>query len=102
MSTTERVSPIDYNERQLQELEAEKAYMAEYVENRKPYWMNLRHPRGEELQWELNNYAPLAHYDIAIERVADRIDTEFRPDGGWTGYDETPENGSNTYDDHPR
>lgn len=72
----------DYYANQLQELKAEKEYMAEFVEKEKPYWLSLRHPRDDEMQWDLWNYAPLAHYDIAMEQVREEMDDEVRTDGG--------------------
>lgn len=70
---------------QLTELQAERDYIEEYVADRKPYWMNLRHPRDGELQWELNNYAPLAHYDLAIQELLDghHEKEDARTDGGY-------------------
>lgn len=64
----------------------------QFVEEEKPYWMNLRNPRDGEMQYELNNYFPEAHYkraiDDALERevVEDLFDEddvdEILPDGG--------------------
>ena len=51
----------------------------EYVENRKPYWLNLRHPRRDEMRFELNNYFPDAHYRRAIKRAQE---DQLVPDGG--------------------
>ena len=69
---------------QLYELVAEREYMAEYVEHRKPYWRTLRHPRNGAMQWDLWNYAPLAHYDRAIEETRERLASEVRTDGGYS------------------
>lgn len=69
------MSPITDNqdrEDQLTELEAEREHMKAYVAERKPYWMNLRNPWDGQLQWELNNYAPLAHYDLAIADIREQ------------------------------
>jgi len=74
---------------QLTELAAERDYMAECVDERKPYWLGLRHPRDGEMTWDLWNYAPLAHYDLAMDRVRDRVDDhdhdadDVRMDGGY-------------------
>jgi len=57
--------------------------MAEYVDQRKPYWLTLRHPRDREMYWDLWNYAPLAHYDRAIDELQDQLDAEVRTDGGY-------------------
>jgi hypothetical protein len=66
------------------ELEAEREYIADYVVHRKPYWLTLRHPRDGEMQWDLWNYAPLAHYDRAIAETWERLDREVRTDGGYS------------------
>ena len=82
----ERTTDQNYPQEQLLELEAERDYMARYVEERKPYWLSLRHPRDGELQWELNNYAPLAHHDRAITAIEDWLDDDHdrvAPDGGY-------------------
>ena len=81
------MSPIaddSYLADQLYELEAEREYMAEYVEHRKPYWLTLRHPRDGEMQWDLWNYAPLAHYDRAIDETREQLDDAVRTDGGYS------------------
>jgi hypothetical protein len=55
--------------------------------------MNLRNPRDGEMQYELNNYFPEAHYKLAIDEALEReiredlIDEdddfdEMLPDGG--------------------
>lgn len=77
------VSITDFYAEQLQELKAERAYMKDYVANRKPYWLNLRHPRGDEMRWELNNYFPDAHYRMAIEEAEARLDYDVETDGGY-------------------
>lgn len=63
------------------------------MEEEKPYWMNLRNPRDGEMQYELNNYFPEAHYKLAIDGALEReiredlfeddddVD-EMLPDGG--------------------
>jgi choline dehydrogenase-like flavoprotein len=82
--------PDDALQDQLRELAAGREYMREYVAERKPYWLNLRQPWDDELQWELNNYAPLAYYDRAIATVQaaededeDGIEEDVAPDGGY-------------------
>lgn len=77
-----QIADSNYLESQLQELEAECAYMADYVANRKPYWLGFRHPRDGEMRWDLWNYAPLAHYDRVIEQTRERLEAEPRTDGG--------------------
>lgn len=65
-------------------LEAEKEAGLEYVAEEKPYWLSLRHPRDEPMQWALFNYFPAAHYDkriAALEAMQEDYD-ELRPDGG--------------------
>jgi len=52
----------------------------QYVEDRKPYWLNLRNPYDGELQYELNNYWPDFHYRKAMEQAEE--DGELLPDGG--------------------
>lgn len=69
----------------IEDLEEERNDLKSYVEERKPYWMNLRHPRGQEMRFELDNYFPDAHYEKAIEQLTmdGRIDQDdLRPDGG--------------------
>ena len=39
--------------------------------------MNLRNPRDGEMQYELNNYFPEAHYKLAIDEALER---EIRED----------------------
>lgn len=77
------IADDSYLEGQLYELEAERAYMADYVEHRKPYWLTLRHPRDGEMQWDLWNYAPLAHYDRAINELQEQLDESVQTDGGY-------------------
>jgi hypothetical protein len=60
----------------------------QYVQDEKPYWMNLRNPYDGELQWELNNYFPDFHYRKAVEEADYHLDTEagqeLRTDGGYS------------------
>jgi hypothetical protein len=50
-----------------------------YVAERKPYWVNLRAPRDDEMYFDLNNYFPAFHYEQAINELDDE---ELIPDGG--------------------
>lgn len=77
------IADDSYLEDQLAELKAEREHTREYVANRKPYWLTLRHPRDGAMQWDLWNYAPLAHYDRAIEQTRERLESEVRTDGGY-------------------
>ena len=65
-----------------------------YVEEEKPYWMNLTGGTSfsGELRYELENYFPEAHYKKAIDRaLEDEAVEEILPDGGsrtqyyWSG-----------------
>jgi hypothetical protein len=67
-----------------------------YVEEEKPYWMNLRGGTtfSGQLRFELENYFPKAHYKEAIDQAfQDEIRDELVPDGGrrtqyyWSGDD---------------
>lgn len=67
-----------------------------YVEEEKPYWLNLRGGTtfSGELRFELENYFPEAHYKEAIdEAFHDKAEEEILPDGGsktqyyWSGED---------------
>jgi len=81
---------------QVQELIDEYAEQRRYVEEEKPYWMNLTGGTSfaGPLRYELENYFPEAHYERAIDKafrelVEDRLET----DGGsrtqyyWSGED---------------
>ncbi|MDY6778799.1 MAG: hypothetical protein SVU32_09105, partial [Candidatus Nanohaloarchaea archaeon] len=67
----------------------------QYVKERKPYWLSLRHPRDGEMQFDLFNYFPDMHYREAVEQAGYHVDDteepEVRPDGGsrtqyyWSG-----------------
>lgn len=46
---------------EIEDLAAELEAQKKYVEEEKPYWVNLRSPRDGEMHWELNNYYPEYH-----------------------------------------
>lgn len=52
----------------------------EYVEEHKPYWMNLRAPRNGELYWDLSTIFPDWHYRQGIQSFDD---DNLRSDGGY-------------------
>jgi len=53
------------------------------VEEEKPYWLSLQHPRDGEMKWSLFNYFPAAHYKRAIDQAfQDRARDRLEPDGG--------------------
>jgi hypothetical protein len=65
-----------------------------FVEEEKPYWLNLTGGTGfsGELRYELENYFPEAHYEKAIDQAfQEKAEDEIRPDGGsgtqyyWSG-----------------
>lgn len=64
------------------ELLNEYVEQKQYVEDEKPYWLSLRHPRREEMQWDLFNYFPEAHYEMAVDQAL--MDQVLEPDGGTT------------------
>lgn len=67
----------------------------QYVQDEKPYWLSLRHPRDGEMHFDLFNYFPDAHYRAAVEDAGYQLDEEQEvvPDGGsrtqyyWSGDD---------------
>jgi hypothetical protein len=68
----------------------------QYVEEEKPYWMNLTGGTSFSgpLRFELENYFPEGHYKQAIdEAFQEQARKELRPDGGsrtqyyWSGED---------------
>lgn len=68
---------------EIERLEREKRAGVGYVAERKPYWLSLRHPRGEAMRWDLFNYFPAGHYDRRIADLeAERATGDLRPDGG--------------------
>lgn len=66
-----------------------------FVEERKPYWLNLTGGTSfsGELRFELENYFPEAHYKQAVDKAFEEEVTEPVPDGGsltqyyWSGED---------------
>lgn len=81
--------PYGSAEELAEELIDEYAWKKSYVEERKPYWLSLRHPRDGEMHWELYSYFPAGHYEMAIDaaiRLAaiEEFDLEgdLQPDGG--------------------
>lgn len=67
-----------------------------YVEEEKPFWMNLTGGTAfsGELRYELENYFPEAHYKQAIDQAfREEAEDELLPDGGsrtqyyWSGED---------------
>lgn len=83
ISTISDASDLDPEfeiEQEIQELETEKVETEEYVELRKPHWLFLDASRGEEMEYGLFNYAPLAHYDIRIRELEEELDVEDTDD----------------------
>ena len=64
---------------QVQHLDLTYDETVRYAEEIHPYWLLLRHPRDDALQWALFDYFPAAHYKWARRRSADNIET----DGGF-------------------
>lgn len=73
----------------------EYAKQKTYVEEKKPYWLTFRHPRNGEMHYELWNYFPGGHYELAIDAALDlhtmqlaqeeidhNEDHDLLPDGG--------------------
>lgn len=60
---------------ELLELKKKRELLEKRVEE-KPYLMNLRKPVGEEMRFELESYAPLGHYDIKIQEIADKLNLD--------------------------
>jgi hypothetical protein len=65
-----------------------------FVEEEKPYWLNLTGGTSfsGELRFELENYFPEAHYKQAVDDAFhEEVEEEIRPDGGsltqyyWSG-----------------
>jgi len=74
----------------------EYAEEKQYVEEEKPYWMNLTGGTSFSgpLRFELENYFPDAHYKQAIDQAFEKqAEEELLPDGGsltryyWSGED---------------
>jgi len=68
----------------------------QYVDEEKPYWMNLTGGTSFSgpLRYELENYFPAAHYKQAIDQAfEEEAEEELLPDGGsrtqyyWSGED---------------
>jgi hypothetical protein len=56
-----------------------------YVEEEKPYWMNLTGGTSfsGELRYELENYFPEAHYKLAVDQAFEEIvEDELYAKGG--------------------
>jgi len=69
------------------ELIDEYTQQKQYVEEEKPYWVNLTGgtTTSGELRYELENYFPEAHYKKAIDQALQKEATDqLRPDGGST------------------
>lgn len=64
---------------QVQHLDLAYHEAIRYAEEIHPYWLSLRQPRDDALQWALFDYFPAAHYKWARRRSADNIET----DGGF-------------------
>jgi len=79
-----------------EELVDEYVEQKQYVEEQKPYWMNLTGGTtfSGELRYKLENYFPQAHYHKAIDQAfEEQAEEELLPDGGsrtqyyWSGED---------------
>ena len=68
---------------QVQHLDLAYDEAVRYAEEIRPYWLSLREPRDDALQWALFDYFPAAHYKWACHRSADNIET----DGGFDELD---------------
>lgn len=67
-----------------------------YVEEEKPYWLNLTGGTNTsgELRFELENYFPEAHYRRAVDQAfQEKVDDELLPDGGRAQYYRSGEKG---------
>jgi len=59
----------------------------EYVEEEKPYWLSLRDPQGEPMQWELYDTPfPRYHAEQARRLEADGGDRLSKPRRQYTEY----------------
>jgi len=75
------ISPIS----DINELLEEYAEEKQYVEEEKPYWMNLTGGTtySGELRYELENYFPKAHYKQAIDQAfRKQAQEKLKTDGG--------------------
>jgi hypothetical protein len=67
------------------ELVAEYVEEKRFVEEEKPYWLNLTGGTGfsGELRYELENYFPEAHYREAVDRAFEQLaEDELSANGG--------------------
>lgn len=69
---------------QVQDLSLSYEEAVRYAEERQPYWLSLRHPRDSEMEWDLFDYFPAAHYKTALDQAEERsVDGRgLRTDGG--------------------